>query len=344
MVMNGPIFRSFSKSTARSTAELTAGSAAGSAVRRMLRATLAAGGALALACLSGVQPAAAADTDADAGGGAATPFNVFQLNLCNSGLAPCYSEMNSKSQSVREAVTAIKDNELPAVVTLNEICRGDLTTLTRDLGGEYLAGDFVPVLKGKSGQPSDPNNHLECSKDGEGDGTRENVGDFPTDADLDYGVGVLVRKSLGQPQLAASGAYHWRIQYSEEGKDNERRVWGCWRISGDRPFSACTTHLDSKGDKSIREAQYNRFTAHASEADGPTVAAGDLNLSYSGDQDVLNAGVPDGWARKGEDASWPDFGSHVQHVLYSPGFRFTGRANIGMDHTDHSGLLVKLSR
>ena len=48
------------------------------------------------------------------------PVRVLQLNLCNSGIAACYT-----GRSTAEAATVIHA-EIPDLVTLNEICQGDL--------------------------------------------------------------------------------------------------------------------------------------------------------------------------------------------------------------------------
>jgi hypothetical protein len=67
----------------------------------------------------------AAPTPAD--GVPVAPVRVLQLNLCNSGIAACYT-----GRSTAEAATAIHA-EIPDLVTLNEICQGDLPTLQRAL-------------------------------------------------------------------------------------------------------------------------------------------------------------------------------------------------------------------
>ena len=71
--------------------------------------------ATAVACLAGVLVTGA--TTAPPGGDGA---RVLQLNLCNSGLAGCFT-----GRAVDRAAAVIRAEE-PDVVTLNEVCEGDV--------------------------------------------------------------------------------------------------------------------------------------------------------------------------------------------------------------------------
>ena len=66
---------------------------------------------------------------------------VLQMNLCNSGLAGCYT---GRSVAVAAAVMRAQD---PDVVTLNEVCRGDADVLARGFG----AATFRPVPDRRTG-------------------------------------------------------------------------------------------------------------------------------------------------------------------------------------------------
>src|SRR5690349_12336257 len=57
----------------------------------------------------------------------ATQVRVLQLNLCNSGIAACYT-----GRSIDEAAAVI-GTEAPDLVTLNEVCEDDVSMLERVL-------------------------------------------------------------------------------------------------------------------------------------------------------------------------------------------------------------------
>ena len=55
-------------------------------------------------------------------------YRLLQINLCNSGLAPCFT-----GRAVQGAITLI-DERRPSVVTLNEACAPDLQRIERETG------------------------------------------------------------------------------------------------------------------------------------------------------------------------------------------------------------------
>src|SRR4051794_38263256 len=61
--------------------------------------------------------------------GPAATVRVVQMNLCNSGIAACYT-----GRSIAEGAAVLRA-ERPDVVTLNEICRDDLPALQAALAG-----------------------------------------------------------------------------------------------------------------------------------------------------------------------------------------------------------------
>ena len=85
------------------------------------------------------------------------PFYTLQLNLCNSGKAPCYNAVN-RGRSIGEAYQVILD-QFPDVVTLNEICENDLNTLwpamQQNYPGSYTFTAFSPVSEGATVPPPD---------------------------------------------------------------------------------------------------------------------------------------------------------------------------------------------
>jgi hypothetical protein len=68
-------------------------------------------------------------------------LRVLQMNLCNSGLAGCYT-----GRAVATAADVIRAQD-PDVITLNEVCRSDAAVLARGFG----ASTFRPVLDSRTG-------------------------------------------------------------------------------------------------------------------------------------------------------------------------------------------------
>src|SRR5262245_40185737 len=69
-----------------------------------------------------------------------SPFRVLQMNLCDSGIAECYT-----GRSVTEAAAVIRE-DVPDVVTLNEVCQDDVSTLDRTLAGVTRGGPIVSAF------------------------------------------------------------------------------------------------------------------------------------------------------------------------------------------------------
>lgn len=186
-------------------------------------------------------------------------FDVLQLNLCNSGLADCYDG----GQSIPEGVEVI--NRLgPSVVTINEVCRDDITRMANDTG---YRGEFTPARDSSSGSA------YQCANG------------------QDYGIGVLTSSDEGTPVAPASSG-----TYSAQDGGREQRVFFC--VSYSR-FGVCATHLSTDGGVALR--QCSELMAHAGELAGraPTVVGGDLNMKYGGNPDVQDC-VPSDWFRKGD--------------------------------------------
>jgi hypothetical protein len=133
------------------------------------------------------------------------PLRVLQLNLCNSGIAGCYT-----GRAIPAAAQIIRD-VAPDVVTLNEICEHDVDTLKAAMRG--------PVVAAFMAAPDRPS----------GDSTRCRTGQA-------YGIGLLVRLAPGPKTTTRSGVYA-----AQDGNDPEIRVWLC--IAAVKTLTACTTHL-----------------------------------------------------------------------------------------------------
>ena len=235
------------------------------------------------------------------------PLRVLQMNLCDSGVAGCYT-----GRSVAEAEAVIRADP-PDVVTLNEICRDDLSALKRTLvdalGGGTVASAFQAAADRRTG------------------------GAYRCRNGQPYGIGLLARIP------APSGRYSRfsGIYPAQAGDDPEERAWLCLdAIAG---FYACTTHLASTSPRvALAQCGYLLDVAlPAMRRRGgyePTVLGGDLNLTYGGSPDVRSC-VPSGYLRADDGA--------VQQILATADFRVRSTRSIGMHGTtDHPGLLVAL--
>jgi hypothetical protein len=233
-----------------------------------------------------------------------TRVRMLQLNLCNSGLAGCFT-----GQSVALATTLIRD-EAPDLVTLNEVCQGDLPVLERALAevarGDATSWAFQPAHDRRTGDV------VRC-RDGQ-----------------PYGIGLVSRRA---PLAGDATGGIYPVQDSES---PEQRAWLCQDVVG---YAACTTHLDN-GDAAVARAQcdYLLDTAipdvRARLGNVPVLLGGDLNLPGGGSSDLRSC-------LHADDQSVDDGG--VQHVVASSEFGIVSRRTIDMRATtDHPGLLVTL--
>lgn len=242
----------------------------------------------------------------------AGPVRVLQMNLCDSGIAPCYT-----GRSVAEAADVIRADD-PDVVTLNEVCRDDVDELDRALSGVGRSADggggVVSVFK-----PA---------------GDRRTAGAFHCLNGQPYGIGLLVRIPAYRGYTTSSGIYP-----TQDLGDPEERVWLCLYAIGS--FYACTTHLaNTSAVVALAQCDYLLHTAipavrQRDGAEEPTVLGGDLNLGLAGPQDVRGC-VPHGYLRRGDGG--------VQYVLATTDFSLSSDRSIAMDGTtDHPGLFVALT-
>ncbi|HZM74434.1 MAG TPA: hypothetical protein VFC19_01840 [Candidatus Limnocylindrales bacterium] len=231
------------------------------------------------------------------------PLTVLQMNLCNSGAAGCYT-----GRAVAQAATVIRV-ERPDVVSLNEICDGDIGPLARTLtearpGGTVLTA-FEPAFSLRTGQA-----------------VRCNNGQL-------FGVGLLVRAPSKEPEhRRAGGRYPMQTR-------GEQRAWLCLYVAAS--VHACTTHLAlGRNGVSLDQCRYLVGTAIpemlAEDEPLPTVVAGDLNL---GAVDALPCLPPD-YSRTDDGA--------VQQVMVGAGLVIGSSRTIDMrGATDHPGLIVTLT-
>jgi hypothetical protein len=258
-----------------------------------------------LACL-----VACAPTGSGAGGPplAAPPVRVLQLNLCNSGIAGCYT-----GRSTAEAAAVIRV-ETPDLVTLNEVCADDVTILRRALADVVPGGAVVSAFQAaRDGRTGDP---YRC-RNGQ-----------------QYGIGLVSR----WPSVPGSGP-SGGIYPTQDTEDPEERAWLCMDVAATPAVAVCTTHLAyTKREVAAAQCRYvfGSVIAQMRARDGaaPVVLAGDLNLG-PGDNPDIRSCLPAG-------SSLVDDGGE-QHVVATPEFVVDSFRMIDLrGTTDHPGLLVTL--
>lgn len=250
---------------------------------------------------------------------AASPFEVFQFNLCNSGHAECYED----GTSIPAAVNLIKFLP-PYTLTLNEICEDDVQVLfnafmtgwqRRSTVAYYGFWLFKPVER-PGGDSA-----VTCTNDER------------------YGIAVMgyVPSSRWQGLQTRSAAYDGVLQ----DPGDEWRVWACAYPTGN--YVACVTHLTNGNDENaFWQCNDLLFSTIPSLWDDwgerRTTLGGDFNLEYlpGYDWNIQNC-VPSGWFRKGD--------GEVQHVMASSHYAPNGD-QIVLDMggtTDHPALLVQMT-
>ena len=245
-----------------------------------------------------------------------TSVRVLQMNLCDSGAARCYT-----GRSVLEASEVIRAQG-PDVVTLNEVCRDDVSALERTLaatgGGGVVVSAFQAAWDRRTGAP------LRCRNG------------------RPYGIGLVARLVAVPRGYAPVGG----LYPMQDPRNAEERAWLCLSPASaartapaTAPVAVCTTHLASSSPAVARaQCGYLLGTAipavRGRAAAAPVVLAGDLNLR-SGGSDVRSC-LPPG------DQHVDD--GLVQHVVASPELMIGSPRTLGMLATDHPGLLVTLTR
>jgi hypothetical protein len=244
------------------------------------------------------------------GGGPVPAVRVLHLNLCNSGLAACYT-----GQSTAEAAAVIR-SEIPDVVTLNEICRDDVSTLRQALADVLPDVDVVSAFQAAH--------------------DRRTGEDFRCRNGQSYGIGVVSRWPSVSGSSADGGTYP-----TQDTEDPEERAWLCLTVAANAALTACTTHLaDTKRDVAAAQCRYlfDTVIAGMRERDAvvPVVLGADLNMGSADDPDLRSC-LPPGWALADDGG--------VQRVVATPDFVVGGSRPIDLrGTTDHPGLLVTLTR
>ena len=255
--------------------------------------------------LGPIAPRTAVDTRAE------TSLRLLQMNLCDSGAAPCYT-----GRSVAEATAVIRD-EGPDVVTLNEVCRDDVTALERTMAASGGAGTVVSAFQAAWDRRTGA--ALRC-RNGQA-----------------YGIGLLTRLGSAPDGYRTTGG----VYPMQDVRSPEERAWLCVSpaTTAATAVAVCTTHLSS-GSAAVARAQCGYLldiaipAVRARSRSVPVVLGGDLNLATGGSPDVRSC-VPAGNRRVDDGV--------VQHVVATPEFAIDARRTIALRATDHPGLLVDLT-
>jgi hypothetical protein len=241
---------------------------------------------------------------ASAGPASRDSLRVLQMNLCDSGIAGCYT-----GRSVPRAAAVIRA-QAPDVVTLNEVCQDDVYALDHTLAKIYRDGDVVSTFQAAA--------------------DRRTGGAFRCRNGQPYGIG-LVAHIPSRRYATYSGRYPM-----QDAGDPEERVWLCLDAIGS--FRACTTHLaDTSPTVALAQCGYLWHTAipsvwAQSNRREPTVLGGDLNLRVGVAPDVRSC-LPPGYLGDGG----------VQYVVATD-FAVNSSRSITMSGTtDHPALLVTLT-
>ena len=233
---------------------------------------------------------------------------MLQFNLCDSGIAGCFT-----GRSVREAATVIR-HARPDVVTLNEVCRDDVSDLARAMAaarrGEQVASAFKAAVDRRTHRP------FRCLNEQQ------------------YGIGLLVvRGSDVSGYRTYDGVYP-----NQDLADPEERVWLCVDVGGG--FVACTTHTASTSTAvALAQCRYFLNSAVPSvgsrSGDTPVIVGADFNLRADRSPGAQSC-LPNGY-RRVDDGS-------LQDVVVSRAIAVRSSTVIDMrGTTDHPGLLVDLT-
>jgi endonuclease/exonuclease/phosphatase family metal-dependent hydrolase len=248
------------------------------------------------AAVDAVEPSPALPTTPDG------PVRVLQLNLCNSGIAACYTG----GESITEAAAVIR-TETPDLITLNEICEEDVSTLERALARAVTGGAVTSAFQ--AARDRNTGEAYRCSNGQQ------------------FGNGVVSRWPLAPGSSTGGGIFP-----TQDPEDPEERSWVCLDAAATFAVTVCTTHLAyTDRQVTVDQCRYLFDTVigerRAQNGAAPLVLGGDLNVG-SGD-----GCLPD-------DSPLVDDGE-VQHVVATPEFVVDSSRLINLRNTDHPGLLVR---
>jgi endonuclease/exonuclease/phosphatase family metal-dependent hydrolase len=263
-----------------------------------------------VACLiAGLAGCSATATAVNAGGPPppAGAVRVLQMNLCNSGIAACYAG----GRSIDEAAAVIRA-EVPHLVTLNEVCEGDVAALEGALTGAVPGAEVASAFR--AARDRDTGDAYRC-RNGQ-----------------PFGNGIVSRWPSVPGSPPGDGIYP-----AQDPEDPEERAWVCLEVAATPAVGVCTTHLAyTDRDVTVSQCRYLFGTVVAGmRARVPVVLGGDMNLG-SDDGADLRSCLP-------ADTVSADDGD-VQVVAVTPELAVADSRMIDLHGaSDHPGLLVTLA-
>lgn len=248
------------------------------------------------------------DTALRSGRDGSMTFRVLQMNLCDSGIAGCYT-----GRSVAEAAAVIRAQR-PDIVTLNEVCRDDVSALELTMAhaehGSVVTRAFQAAREQRTGDP------------------------FVCRNGQQYGIGLLAGV---RPPSRGFTTFGGRYP-AQDPADTEKRVWLC--VHAIARFYACTTHLSSTSPViAISQCRYLMNTAiptvGTQDWPDPLILGADLNLS-DGQSPNAQSCMPPGFERADDGGR--------QDIVVSASIRVRSSTSINMHGTtDHPALLADLA-
>lgn len=251
-------------------------------------------------------------------------FRELQMNLCNSGKATdCYTGGRSIDEADALMRTLSGSRVPPDLLTVNEICLGDVTgplstTMAQIWPSDYTYYLFVPALDATTASDPSQMRPITCT-DGDSYGSAV-IGHVPAArwAGLDTVYGV----------------------YTAQSPVAEQRAYGCVYVTGN--YYGCVTHLTNLSApialsqcKQLMSTVIPAFTSHEGVS-LPTVVGGDLNLKYdTSSANNVQKCVPAGYYRKGDGS--------VQHVMATANMTFQRTDTFAMYYTDHNAFMVTMT-
>lgn len=242
---------------------------------------------------------------------AQSTLRALQMNLCNSGLAGCYAGGRAVDEAAGK-ITSLK----PDIVTLNEICSGDVERLWNTMGSVW-PGQVGDSSHGKTyafhpAWNAGTNQSYKCANGQE------------------FGNGIIWHSTDPTASVLAG-------RYAAQDSGSEKRTYVCVDIRPNGPF-ACTTHLSAASEPvALAQCRELMSLAVGTTGVGKVLVGGDFNLEYdtSDPENVQNC-VPADHYRKGD--------GDVQHFIAQNSLAFVSRNTYWMWYTDHPAFLMVVNK
>jgi hypothetical protein len=180
-------------------------------------------------------------------------LRALQLNLCDSGIASCYS-----GRSVAAAAAVIHERR-PDIVTLNEVCRGDVSELKQAMSDSHRSTFVASAFKAAPDRA--PNGPFRC-RNGQ-----------------QYGIGALALTPSSESGYGTYGGV-----YPIQDLATLKNGWLCIHVANE--VYACTTHAASTStDVAFAQCRYLLESAaptmRSQRGADPVILGADQSSSWS---------------------------------------------------------------